>query len=347
LLKSLLGRDTDRDEDIGRTIFAYFLLPVLLILVIQKTAITAVVKNHSQFALAAIVILALLYLLLILRALISVNQRSRLGTASYGASGNVAMANLVILLTILYLPVSFLDLASGRTGDAYVPTPADLAGNDTNSKPELHVDNSKAQITLQGEISNGASSRLGELLSNNETAGKPVTRLVLNSDGGNIFEARGMAKLIRDHQIDTHVDVNCLSACTLVFVSGKQRSATASARFGFHAYRLDARYPDVWINVNEQQTRDKELFLSRGVSVDFVENIYSSDPSTLWIPTHARSILVKGKDSINVVFGHARDYTVAIQQLQHFNIDRGKFTGYGNTLIENTVRVTKRVIDCA
>jgi len=305
LLKNVFSHDPEKEEDIGRTLFAYFLLPVALVLAVQKTAISTFVKNHSQFALAAILILALLYLLLIFRALLSVNQRSRMRTASYGASGNVAMANLTILLTALYIPISFLDLASGRTGDAYVPAPSNAAMVAANTNPQLQVDSGKptgittgvptgipagipqvaSQIILQGDIGIGASSRLGELLGNSDSLDRPITRLVLSSDGGNIFEARGIAKLVREHQLDTHAMANCLSACTLIFVSGENRSASANTRFGFHAYRLDARYPDVWININEQQTLDKELFLSRGVNESFVENIYANDPSTLWTPS--------------------------------------------------------------
>ena len=292
MLKSVFN--PDKEEDIGRTVFAYFLLPVALILTLQKTAITTFVKNQGQFTLTAIIVLALLYAALIFRALLSVNQRSRLGTASYGASGNVAMANLAILLTSLYLPVTFLDLVSGRTGDAHIPTPSDTSTVITNSNPELQIDSDSiqpaTQVILQGDIGNSASSRLGTLLLSQESADNPVRRLVLNSEGGNIFEARGIAKLVRDHQLDTHVVADCLSACTLIFVSGKHRSASANARFGFHAYRLDARYPDVWINIKEQQALDTDLFLSTGVSNDFVENIYGSDPSTLWTPELAELI---------------------------------------------------------
>ena len=287
MLKNLFN--PDKDEDIGRTVFAYFLLPVVLILILQKTVVTTFVKNQGQFALTAIFILALLYVALMLRALLSVNQRSRLSTASYGASGNVAMANLAILLTALYLPVTFLDLASGRTGDAHIPAPSDTSTVTTNSNPDLHIDSDSikpaTQVMLTGEIGNGASSRLATLLNNRESTDSPIRHLVLNSDGGNIFEARGIAKLVREHQLDTHVVADCLSACTLIFVSGNRRSASANARFGFHAYHLDASYPDVWINIQEQQAQDKELFLSRGVSSAFVEKINASDPSTLWTPT--------------------------------------------------------------
>lgn len=114
-----------------------------------------------------------------------------------------------------------------------------------------------------------------------------VKTVVLNSEGGNVFEARGVAKLISDQRLFTHVDGRCFSACTLAYVSGVKRTAAANASFGFHSYRLDTERPNVFINLTEQIEKDKQFLTKQGIDKTLIQMIYEVDSAELWKPSLA------------------------------------------------------------
>ena len=115
----------------------------------------------------------------------------------------------------------------------------------------------------------------------------------LNSVGGNIYEARGLAKLFRTRKLDTHNMHVCASACTTAFVGGLHRSIAPDAKFGFHQYRVDAEYSVIVTDVQKEQDRDAALFLDAGVSKAFVRVMYDQVPQDMWWPT-AQELLHAG-----------------------------------------------------
>ena len=63
----------------------------------------------------------------------------------------------------------------------------------------------------------------------------PKVRMVfLASPGGLTIEGRLIAALVRKRKLDTYVENYCASACTQVFVSGRQRTLGPQAELGFH-----------------------------------------------------------------------------------------------------------------
>ena len=149
------------------------------------------------------------------------------------------------------------------------------------SKYKLVLNPETKTVSIDGSIELGITRNLGNLLTNN-----PGTRLaILNSDGGNIYEARGLAKLFRDNAISTRVENTCTSACTSAFIGGEIRSMSPQAKFGFHQYRIDSAVRTINANPAEEQEKDKELFLQNGVSEAFVSRMFSAPSNDMWFPT--------------------------------------------------------------
>ncbi|NDW54361.1 hypothetical protein [Aliiroseovarius sp. PrR006] len=137
-------------------------------------------------------------------------------------------------------------------------------------------------LLFQGQIVLGVTKALGR-----ELAQGPIpARITLKSDGGNVFEARGLAKLIATLGMTTHVDDTCSSACTLVFIAGGQRQLGPDARLGFHGYLLENAQRLPGFNIEVEQARDREFMLGQGVSEDFVARVYDTPSSDIWFPEH-------------------------------------------------------------
>lgn len=143
---------------------------------------------------------------------------------------------------------------------------------------ELLMSEDQKTLTFSGTITHGLSKRARILLQENPQ----LETVTLNSPGGHIYEARGFAYLIRDHGLDTYVESECSSACTLLFVAGDQRSLASEARLGFHSYALEYGTALPNVDLQKEQEKDKKFFQDRGISEAFLTQMFDEPSSELW-----------------------------------------------------------------
>ena len=135
-------------------------------------------------------------------------------------------------------------------------------------------------LHFAGPIELGATARVREVLADHPD----VWRVILESDGGNIYEGRGLAQLFGERRLATHVEGRCSSACTIAFSGGAARSIAPGGRLGFHQYRVDAGYEVVIANPADEQARDLERFRKAGFSEAFLARVFASRPGEMWFP---------------------------------------------------------------
>lgn len=111
-----------------------------------------------------------------------------------------------------------------------------------------------------------------------------VVQVILNSTGGNIYEARGMSQTIRQNGLKTRVDAICASACTTAFIGGLQRTLGPDGKLGFHQYRIDADYTVLIADPSREQDKDRAIFEQSGVAPWFLEKMFESSASDMWFP---------------------------------------------------------------
>ncbi len=277
------------------TLVVNFLVPAIGLHLAQKLILSNWIDSQLLPKGLTITTLLVLYALLVITTAVSLNRSIRTKNASYSTGGDVAVANSVLFIGAAYFFVAVTDLVTGRTNDVSVNALVRQAGgqidNSRSQQPAFTRDNKIAtRLLISGLIDSGATRRLQSILEASQTQIPPIKQLFLESSGGNIYEARGMARLVRMHGLDTHVETQCLSACTLVFVSGAHRTAIAAATFGFHSYHLDAEYPQVWSNAAEEEKKDIELFALNGVDQALTAKIYTANHRNLWTPPHEELI---------------------------------------------------------
>ena len=69
-----------------------------------------------------------------------------------------------------------------------------------------------------------------------------VKTVSLASPGGLTLESRLIAALVRKRKLNTYVEQYCASACTQVFVAGRERTIGPQGELGFHqAVELEAQ----------------------------------------------------------------------------------------------------------
>ena len=136
------------------------------------------------------------------------------------------------------------------------------------------------ELVFTGSIELGATKTFTQLLKQNPA----LQTIILNSIGGNIYEARGISKKIREYGLGTRVVSLCTSACTTIFIGGITRELTSKARLGFHQYRIDATYDVLNADTNAEQNRDRMLYTASGVKPWFLEKMFESRSDEMWFP---------------------------------------------------------------
>lgn len=111
-----------------------------------------------------------------------------------------------------------------------------------------------------------------------------IQSIRLGSTGGYVFVARAMAEKILERSLDTHITTHCYSACAVAFLAGERRTMSESAEIGFHKYKLEAGSQPVVINVADELERDRQFFTQRGLSDEFVQQVFTAAHNDLWIP---------------------------------------------------------------
>ncbi len=113
-----------------------------------------------------------------------------------------------------------------------------------------------------------------------------VTTVAFNSNGGNVYQARGLAKIITSNELNTYVSKGCYSACTIAYVAGENRTISPNGKLGFHQYNMKSKMLNQRFDIEKEQTKDLAYFKSRISDNTFIKKIFSSKNSDLWVPEH-------------------------------------------------------------
>jgi hypothetical protein len=184
-----------------------------------------------------------------------------------------AAAKALVLLGVAQLAANFVMVGTAQMAGIY-----EIVSGDARVGPhEFHILANGETLEFSGGITFGVTQELERFL--NAMAG--VRSVRLNSTGGRILEAQKMSDMIRSRDLATVVAVDCLSACTIVFLGGKERVMLPSARLGFHqpAFR-GMTAADRSAAIATEQLRLQGF----GLSSAFAARATSASPSGMWYP---------------------------------------------------------------
>jgi hypothetical protein len=172
---------------------------------------------------------------------------------------------------------------AGQLSTTYIPAIKEygllIAGIDSLGEPaEMTVSANGRDIIVRGALVEGTAERFATIVSNAPNA----RTIVLDSRGGRLLEAMRMAELIRKNQLNTYVEDQCASACTLALIAGVDRAADPNAKIGFH----QASFPGMDDETAEANDEFKQLYAKAGIDGDFIRRASEVTSSTMWYPRH-------------------------------------------------------------
>jgi len=146
-------------------------------------------------------------------------------------------------------------------------------------------------LSFTGGITFGVANEFGRFLK----AMPNIRMVLLDSVGGRVYEAARIGDLIKSRGLDTRVARQCMSACTTIFLSGRERTVSSKARLGFHQ-------PDFpGLTESERATlifNEEARLKNSGVTGEFARKANLASPADIWFPT--MSELVAGGVVTNV-----------------------------------------------
>ena len=160
----------------------------------------------------------------------------------------------------------------------------ELADTRTNSTDTYTLTQHNATLHITGLLDFGITQEVETLLNRSNA----VRRVTLDSEGGQLYEGRGLARLIETNHLDTCVVNRCNSACIIAFLAGSKRSIGTNGTMGFHQYRFDEnrqRQNIGLFDISAEEEKDRDIYRARGVDEQFIKRVFDTPASGLWTPT--------------------------------------------------------------
>jgi len=182
-------------------------------------------------------------------------------------------AKVTIALGMIHLGYSVLFVAIPQGAGIY-----EIVTGDTGlGTHQFKVLNNGTMLDFSGGISFGTAKEFETMLK----AMDNVRTVRLNSNGGRIAEAQKISDLIHARGLSTYVTQHCVSACTVIFLGGKQRYLNAGAKLGFHQpYFRGMTAVEQRASIAREQARLEKF----GLSKTFAERANAASPSGMWYP---------------------------------------------------------------
>ena len=134
-------------------------------------------------------------------------------------------------------------------------------------------------VAFAGGINEGAAAAIDKAIGEAPRVGT----LLIHSPGGWLREGKRMADVVGRYRLNTRVEGECFSACTLVLLAGANRSAGERARIGFHRGRSIGESADERSRPAERE--ETELYRSAGLKPEFIKRIVATPNDDIWIPS--------------------------------------------------------------
>jgi hypothetical protein len=148
---------------------------------------------------------------------------------------------------------------------------------DNMPKLSITTDTQGRRLLVDGALGPGSGDVIATAI-----ASHPNLRVVqLSGPGGLLNEARIAGRAVRNAQLATFVATECNSACTLIFMSSRQRVLYRNASLGFHSPLMA---PLTVANLFAYAAAMRKELTQLGATDNFAALASSIDSQTLWRP---------------------------------------------------------------
>lgn len=276
-------------QSLGWSFWVNFALLRAAIFYMEEFTRPPFIEGIYADAVVAILFLVIAHVMIYAWQVVGVVRACDRYQSSYGSIASVWGIHFGIIVSLLFTLVSVLITFQ----NFFIEPDNDLLSlvweREHASKYALIISDDSTYVSLNGSFELGLTKNLRALLQQHPS----VKSIVLVSHGGNIYESRGVAKLINEHGLDSYVFESCSSACTTAFIAGATRTLGPNGRLGFHQYGLEADYQVPFVDIAGEQDADRKFYQSQKIKDEFLDRVFDASHSDLWFPS-AEELLEAG-----------------------------------------------------
>jgi hypothetical protein len=184
-----------------------------------------------------------------------------------------AAAKTMVVIGALQSAASFATVGAPQLAGIF-----EIVTGDAEVGPhQFHILANGQMLEFSGGITFGVAKEMEGFLD----AMGGVKTVRLDSIGGRILEAQKMSDLVKARGLSTFVVKDCVSACTIVFLGGRERYLASTARLGFH----QPTFAGMTMSERRGTIAEEVQRLQRfGLSKAFAERANNATPSGMWYP---------------------------------------------------------------
>lgn len=267
----------DGPVPLGRVVY-YRTVWAVLALIVGVGSISLAVSAGGKITLAHIALPAVLCALGVGFALLQLWLIALAARRTVHTGGNPGSSSLAFSSTVL----GALTIAGVLHGKA-VPQLQEMweiyHGDQRLSDLRIAVGSDGHTMVLDGSLGMNAAAEIRRVLD----AHPQVRAIVMEGPGGRMGPAYEIFQLIRDRQLNTRVERECDSACTVMFLGGVERSLGFYGRLGFHQIGFPGMSRGDMVDANRQLERF--LTFDARVNRDFARKVVDTPHDSIWSPT--------------------------------------------------------------
>lgn len=166
-----------------------------------------------------------------------------------------------------------------------------FVGIDNTPPHQIRLLRDGAELELAGGMPFGTADAVKKSLD----AAPAVHIIHLNSQGGRMNEAYQLYKTIKERNLSTYTSADCVSACSLAFLAGRERYLGESGRLGFHSTSIGELSGEVAKELNDEV---RQTLQTHGVPNSFIDRALSTSPKDMWYPSKDELLEAKVIDSV-------------------------------------------------
>ncbi len=197
------------------------------------------------------------------------------------------LAKAMVVLGILRVAADF-----ATQGFPVISESAKLFVGIDNTPPyQIRVLRDGTELELAGGMPFGTTDQVKKFLD----AAPAIQVVHLNSQGGRMGEAYKIYRMIKERNLITYTSADCVSACSVAFLAGRERYLGENGRLGFHSASFGTVSGEDIKGLNDEI---RQTLQAHGVSSSFIERALSTSPKDMWYPTKDELLKARVIDAV-------------------------------------------------
>ena len=200
------------------------------------------------------------------------------------------LARLAVIVGWLQTGVALADVTKELAALKDIYTNIQLS-EETDYETEFRFINNNKELLVTGGIGSNSVNEFIKVANANPN----LALIHLNNDGGFISESYEIYKFIKEKGYNTYTSGKCLSACTIMFLGGKQRLISTTAKLGFHSASIGNLDGQDYEFINDEF---KHIYQEAGLSESLIAKALSTPAKEFYYPDHQQLL---SSNAVNLI----------------------------------------------